>query len=377
MRKNILFFANTLWFLEKFKYDLIKNLSKNNSITCVFLRKGPSYDIKKIDQLSESNNVDFYSLKSFIFYFLKKIICSLINHKSKIFVFQKIIIFTIGPILISCFLPNIYKRRTIYVLEGLGRIFSSKTILNQYLKIIIKRIYKFLFLKCDLVFVLNSYDYLFLVENKICPVYKIRVLPGTGIDNNKIDKLINRKKSKYIDYIGRLIIEKGYYKFILTKLNFKKYFPQIDMLYTFRIICPQSDIDNLSKKELDFLKKLNIKIKPYLIEPYEYYNETKALIVPSYYGEGLSRVVLEASYIGLPILATRIRGIEEILSMDYKYYLKSNNPFSISQQLAAMIQDEAYFNKIKDTQKIHIKNNFSTTKSVEFFKLNLFKDSSN
>ena len=68
-------------------------------------------------------------------------------------------------------------------------------------------------------------------------------------------------------------------------------------------------------------------VKPYLIEPFSFYEESKALIVPSTYGEGLSRVVLEASYIGIPILATKIKGIEEILPKDYKYFIKSNNPF--------------------------------------------------
>ena len=74
--------------------------------------------------------------------------------------------------------------------------------------------------------------------------------------------------------------------------------------------------------QLEFLKKLNIELKPYLAEPYSYYNESRALIVPSSYGEGLSRVVLEASYIGIPILAAKIRGIEEILQNDYKYFIK-------------------------------------------------------
>ena len=114
-------------------------------------------------------------------------------------------------------------------------------------------------------------------------------------------------------------------------------------------------------------------IKPYLIEPFSYYEESKALIVPSTYGEGLSRVVLEASYIGIPILATKIKGIEEILPKDYKYFIKSNNPFSIAQQLADMLNDNKYFDNIKESQKSYIIKNFSTTKSSNTFIKTLFK----
>ena len=278
-------------------------------------------------------------------------------------------------ILISSLLPQKHKANTFYVLEGLGRIFSSDKFLNNFIRIFTIRIYKFLFKRCKLVFVLNSFDYLYLIENRICSIEKIKVLPGTGLNYIQVEKQIDKKikKAKYIDYIGRLIVEKGFYKFILTKLNFQKNYPELDKLYNFRIISPQEDINNLSNDEKKFLKKHNIEIRPYLEEPYSYYLESKALIVPSSYGEGLSRVVLEASYIGIPILATKIRGIEEILTNKYKYFIKSTNPFSMSQQLAEMIKDNNYFQKIREKQKTYIKNNFSINKSSNIFIENLFK----
>ena len=375
MKNNIIFFANTLWFLNKFKYELIKDISRDNKITCIYLREGPPYDIDKIKELKRVNNVKFVNLKTFILNHISSIIYSSLKLKRKNLSYQKIIIFTIGPILISLFLPNFYKKKTVYVLEGLGRIFSSSKNINQLLKIFIIRIYRFLFKKCNMVFVLNYHDYLFLVENNICQLNKIRVLPGTGVNHVQIDNSISKKRKglKYIDYIGRIIVEKGFYKFILTRLNFKKFYPELDKLFTFRIISPQEDIDKLSKDEMDFLIQNNVVIKPYLIEPFSFYEESKALIVPSTYGEGLSRVVLEASYIGIPILATKIKGIEEILPKDYKYFIKSNNPFSISQQLSDMLKDDKYFDNIKESQKLYIINNFSTTKSSNSFKKNLFK----
>ena len=375
MKKNVIFFANTLWFLNKFKYELIKDISKENKITCIYLRNGPPYDQGKIKELQKIHNVKFINLRNFILNYISSIINSCFKLKPIKLNYQKIIIFTIGPILISLLLPNFYKKKTTYVLEGLGRIFSSTKVINQLLKIFIIRIYRFLFNKCNLVFVLNYHDYLFLLENKICPLHKIQVLPGTGLNYKEIDKAINpiRKAPKYIDYIGRIIVEKGFYKFILTSLNFKNFYPELDKLFTFRIISPKDDIDNLTKDEINFLKKNNIVIKPYLAEPFYYYEQTKALIVPSTYGEGLSRVVLEASYIGIPILASKIRGIEEILPVDYKYFIESNNPFSIAKQLAEMLNDDKYFDKINTRQKSYIIKNFSSSISTSIFIRNLFK----
>ena len=225
MKKNVVFFANTLWFLDKFKYELIKDISKDKKITCIYFRKGPPYNLKKIEELERFNGVKFINFKNFIYNYTFSIINSFFKLKSIDKSFEKIIIFTIGPILISLFLPNFYKKRTVYVLEGLGRLFTSPKTINQILKLFIIKIYRFLFSKCNIVFVLNYDDYLFLLENNICPINKIEVLPGTGLNHLKIEQSIGtkRKNLKYIDYIGRIIIEKGFYK-VISRIRKNIYF---------------------------------------------------------------------------------------------------------------------------------------------------------
>ena len=47
MKRNFVFFSNTLWFLEKFKYELIKDISRENNVTCIYLRPGPSINKNK------------------------------------------------------------------------------------------------------------------------------------------------------------------------------------------------------------------------------------------------------------------------------------------------------------------------------------------
>ena len=46
--KRLIFFANTLWFLENFKFDLINKLSESANIDCLYIRKGPVIDQKRI-----------------------------------------------------------------------------------------------------------------------------------------------------------------------------------------------------------------------------------------------------------------------------------------------------------------------------------------
>jgi len=50
-KKKIIIFANTIWFLDKFKYELIEKLLNNYHIECLYLRNGPTFDTKRIDSL--------------------------------------------------------------------------------------------------------------------------------------------------------------------------------------------------------------------------------------------------------------------------------------------------------------------------------------
>lgn len=373
--QNIIFFSNTLWFLGKFKNRFIKQLTKNNNnITCIYLRKGPILKKETITELTNTNKVCFFSLKKFLQKQYLDNTLSFFRFQSKKITYQKIIIFTIGPIILSSFLSKSNKNKTVYVLEGMGRIFSSKRRKYLIIKYFIIKIYRHLFKNCKNVCVLNSYDALFLVENNICSINKIITLPGNGLNINRIEEGFENKKlkPKYIDFIGRIIVEKGFYKFLFTKYNFFKYYPEYERKYIFRVICPEQDIRKLSENEKTFLKKQEIEIKPYLSSALDYYKESRALIVPSSYGEGLSGVVLEACYLGIPILVSRSRGIQEYFPHDYKYFIKSYNPFSISQQLADMINDDKYFHEIRELIKLNIKNNYSTEKAIEEFNANIF-----
>ena len=96
----------------------------------------------------------------------------------------------------------------------------------------------------------------------------------------------------------------------------------------FRIVAPTADIKKIDIELKTFLLKNNFDIKPYLNDPILYYAESKIIVLPTIYGEGLSRVALEAGFLGIPIAALHNRGISSLfidgvageLTMDYEPY---------------------------------------------------------
>ena len=364
MSFNIIVFANTIWFIEKFKYELIKKLVLNNNIKCLYLREGPSHNIKNIEFL-RSQGVTFERLT--IGYAIKLFLNQLFKKKVNIDNKCRIIVFTIGPIIVSQLLFFKQKKEIVYVLEGLGRVFSSRKIFYRVLKRIVIQIYKNIFKNCKKIVTLNYSDATYLVDMKISTLEKICTIPGTGFecDQSKFQYLLKNYKPKYIDYISRLVEDKGFYSFLYTKMYINKHMPFLLKKNFFRIITPQSDIDNLSKKEIKYLKDIGISLHPYLSDPYEYYRESKVIVMPTTYGEGLSRVLLESLYFSIPILVSRNNGTEELLPLDYKYFINSFNPACIAKQLMNLLEDKEYFTNNMPKFKQIIDQHYSSKASIE------------
>jgi glycosyltransferase involved in cell wall biosynthesis len=77
-----------------------------------------------------------------------------------------------------------------------------------------------------------------------------------------------------------------------------------------------------------------------------FYNAANFFVLPSKSGEGLPLVALEAMACGLPVVATAVGGIAEILVEDFGEIVPPSNPDHLAR--AALVQAEADFVSIKE-----------------------------
>ncbi len=351
-KRKVLLFANTLWFINRFKTSLIIDLLKRNyEVNVIYFRKGPIKDLKKI-------NLNNYSIKkqNFINFFIDQFFKIIKNKNSNVILLS----FTIGPILLSS-LPifNTYKRFA--TLEGLGRIFTSKNLIFSCIRFFVRKYYKFIFYKYyDGIFVLNHIDFSFILESNLAPIQKLFILPGTGVDSsiyNPKNLFLERKKNglldskgelkyelTYISYIGRISADKGFFRFIAAILYLLN--DESDNYKNFRIISPKKDIDNMSNSLKSYLIELGIQIKEYIDEPLNYYAFSKLIVLPTTYGEGLSRVALESAFLGLPVAAIHNRGISSLF-MDGMIgeATMEQEPYGISRIIKKICDDYSAYEK--------------------------------
>jgi len=356
-------FCNTLWFSLNFKYEVCERLLREyNSVKVIYLRKGPPH-IKSKKKSLENNGCDFLSFTEYIIYRLKKIYK--INKNSLL------LTFTIGPILLGS-LPIIFnQKRKIVVLEGLGRVFSSKKFIYKFLKVLLINIYRFIFyFSFTKIIVLNYTDFSYLLEENISPLSKLNIIPGTGINKNhfNIENIkkykTNSDKKNWISYVGRIDKDKGFYSFIAAA----SYLINNNCLknHKFVAICPHDDIKNLPNGFSEDLKNRGIFLYPYVPDILVYYCNIKILVIPTIYAEGLSRVALEATLLGIPVVGTFNRGVVSIVKNNYSgILLHDSSSYRIAFSVQEIVENYDYFVKNSKLHSNIIANRYGIEKSIK------------
>ena len=335
----IYLFSNTLWFLVNFKKELIEALLKKYDVTLLYLSDGPpnKYQCK---QTYGSLYIQKLTLA-------KAIKLQLERSKTK-----AVLSFTIIPIILT---PLILKADTkIATIEGLGRVFSSRRIIYRVLKRGVEFLYRILFFNYyTKISVLNYFDYTYLLGKKIVPLSSLVYQPGTGInlqdfpyDEKRMSilkqKIVTHRNNSVSDKIrvsmvSRLQPEKGFLVFIASRLALQNEFPTIYEQTIFQLIAPQKDIMTIPTPYINYLNNIGIILIPYKTNASVIYDLTDILVHPSQYAEGLSRIVLEAGAVGIPLIVSPNRGIIDIVPNSSYGYISTESPSP--SQIAKYIQE--------------------------------------
>ncbi len=216
-------------------------------------------------------------------------------------------------------LKNIKVVRTI---NGMGRIFTHSNLKNKILKRLYKFIQKGLKKYVDYTIFQNTDNYNYFINNNLVNKENSSVVMSSGInlqnystriseeDKNKlrIDLNINNKQLTFV-LISRLIKQKG----VLNYLEAAQKCFDNGLKFNFLLVGQiDSNSDAVSLEQINKYKhcvnylgkKTNIK---------ELLSVSDIFVLPTYYSEGVPRVLLEASAMSLALLTTNMPGCNDVL----------------------------------------------------------------
>lgn len=142
------------------------------------------------------------------------------------------------------------------------------------------------------------------------------IIPGSGVNIDRFgyEPYPDDGKTRFL-FISRLLKEKGVEEYFAAAEHFRKIREDVE----FHIIGPCEEAYEDKVKALSVSKTVvyhgpQLDVRPFVVK-------SSCLVHPSYYPEGLSNVILEASATGRPVIATRRHGCMEAVDEDVSGFL--------------------------------------------------------
>jgi glycosyltransferase involved in cell wall biosynthesis len=218
--------------------------------------------------------------------------------------------YTIKPNVYGSLAARLTGVRAINNISGLGTAFIRRSWLTH----LVKRLYRAGLARSDVVFFQNTSDRDEFLAARLVSSRQARLLPGSGIDGDWFapsPKLPDQDGSTSFLLIARLLRDKGVVEYVEAARALRRNNPDL----RFRIL-GFLDVENrtaisratveawVAEGTIEFLGASD-DVRPYIAA-------ADCIVLPSY-REGTSRVLLEASAMARPVVATDVPGCREVV----------------------------------------------------------------
>ena len=337
--KTILIIANCFWYIYNFRLDLVIRL-RQFGYKVIVVAPLDSYknlvkeyvDEVKVWDLKRGSINPFLEIKS-IFQLIS--IYKSINP-------QLIHNFTIKPCLYGGIAARLIGHKiTISHITGIGPSFFGFSRAIRFLSFLLQPIYRYSFFQTSKIIFHNEFDQDLFKKRRICKKESSCVIQGSGVDINKFKS--NKSKNVYSDPIqilfpARIIREKGCIEL------FEACYALWEEGYNFRLnIAGDIDRENkstLTRKEIDNIAmNKNINFYGKVQNMKLIYNQNDIVVLPSW-REGLSKSLIEAASMSLPIITTNVPGCEEIIENNQSgIIVPLKNKFFLKEAIKKLIKN--------------------------------------
>ena len=221
---------------------------------------------------------------------------------------------TIKPILFMGLIARLTKTPFIAAISGFGPVMEQNNFIKKLRFKMVLLIYRFIFSSetvntiCQ-----NENDKNILLQHSLCDKSKITIIPGSGVDLKKFKPSTSGKTWDTVLMASRILKDKGVEEYCSAAKLFKRT-DKRNVKFMLAGPIDKSSPSSISEEDLN---------KLCLDSGVEYLGAEKDLenllasssifVLPSYYAEGVPKVLLEASACGIPIITTDHPGCRDAI----------------------------------------------------------------
>ncbi len=368
--KIVLIVSNTSWSVYNFRLEIIR-LLLNQGIKVIVVAPKDSFTAKLIAEeiLFEELHLDNYGTNLFSELGVVRQLYRIYKRTKPDFIFH----YTIKPNIYGSIAASLNKIDSIIFITGLGQLFKFN---NKLIESIILWFYKLACKKSKEVWFLNKNDRDVFVNLGLVQTNKVKILPSEGINTNWFNPTQVKKQSEYTKFLfaGRLLWEKGLHEYVKAAREVKR--TRKDVVFKVLGFIDQDNPGSVTYSKMMQWQREGIieyigettDIKPFL-------QDCDCFVFPSYYKEGISRVLLEAASMKTPIITTDNVGCRDVI-VDGKtgFIVEPKNVEVLVQKMNDFLKME-FEDRIKmgESSREFIIENFSQEKINEIYSTTLGK----
>ena len=248
---------------------------------------------------------------------------------------------TIKPIILLGIIARLTKTPFVGAITGFGPVSNQVNLLYRLRFKLVLLVYKFIYsAKSAKAICQSEHDKETLLRFRVCIESKISIIPGSGVNLNKFKPITSNKDEHRILMASRMLADKGIREFCMAAKQLNNYG---NSEVKFQLAGPIDELSPTSISE-DELRSLcedsNVEYLGNRNDMNVLLDSASIFILPSYYSEGIPKVLLEASACGTPIITTDHPGCRDaVINKKTGILVEPRNSEAIMDAISYMLED--------------------------------------
>lgn len=289
--------------------------------------------------------------------------------------------FTVKPNLYGTLIGKIIGIKKIFnLIEGLGSIYAEESLKYRFIRVLVETLYRQIFRLSNGCIFVNESDPEYYRRKNIIDKEKIYIIKSVGIDAfsydiastckksmEKVRQKLNLGDKKIVLMVARGIWQKGIREYFECAQEIKSERDDVEFL-----LAGGTDDEDAGCASAEFLKSGKVKWLGEVSDIQTYIGISDICVLPSFYKEGLSRFLLEASSMSKPIITTDIVGCNDVVSHGENGFLvKPKDVRELVLYTEKLLDDDTLRQKMGENSRNKVLENFEqrlvVEKYVEFY----------
>lgn len=331
---KILLVSNTAWSLFNFRMNVIRSLQLSGFEVHVAAPADPfsqrlqeagcTFHTISLDSKGKSVLHDFRSIRELRRLYERERPSIIINY-------------TIKPVIYGLMAARPLRIPVISVITGLGSPFISRNLSARFIEALLRLTQR----HAEVVFFLNRDDLREMVSRRVIQDDKARLLPSEGINLAHFRPVAPPGTGRITFlFAGRLLWEKGVGHFVEASRLVRQ--QRTDAVFQLLGPCDTHNASALTREQvgawhdegvIEYLGNTS-DVRPYIAQ-------ADCVVLPSFYREGVPRILMEAAAMAKPVITTDMPGCRDVVDHNVSGLLcRANDPHDLAEKMLAFCRME-------------------------------------